>query len=70
MVSGLAFASDSGLYIKGITQDGATGVVTAHTSDFATDVKTAVGDSTSTSTANGITVSVTTTSGIVTGVQV
>ena len=70
LVSSLAFASDSGLYIKGITQDPTTGAVEAHTSTFATDVKTAIGDGSSTSTANGITVSVVTTSGSVTNVSV
>lgn len=68
LVSGLAFNGE-GSYITGITQ-GADGKVTASVSDFATDVKTAIGDGAASSTANGITVSVTTTSGSVTGVQV
>ena len=70
LVSGLAFTSTEGSYIKGITQDSTTGAVTAQLSNFATDVKTAVGDGAASSTANGITVSVTTTSGSVTGVSV
>ena len=56
-------------YITGITQ-GADGKVTAATSTFSTDVKTAIGDGAASSTANGITVSVVTTSGSVTGVEV
>ena len=70
LVASLAFASGSGLYITGITQDPTTGAVEAHTSTFATDVKNTIGDGESTSTANGITVSVVTTSGSVTNVSV
>ena len=68
LVSGLAFNGE-GSYITGITQ-GADGKVTASVSNFANDVKAAVGNGAASSTANGITVSVTTTSGSVTGVQV
>ena len=68
LVSGLAFSGE-GSYITGITQ-AADGKVSASVSNFADDVKTAVGDGAASSTANGITVSVTTTSGSVTGVQV
>ena len=68
LVSGLAFNGE-GSYITGITQ-GADGKVSASVSNFATDVKTAIGNGAASSTANGITVSVTTTSGSVTGVQV
>ena len=59
----------AGSYITGITQDD-DGKVTASASNFALDVKTAIGDGAASSTANGITVSVTTTSGSVTGVEV
>jgi len=61
--------SGAGSYITGITQ-AADGKVTASASNFANDVKTAIGDGAASSTANGITVSVTTTSGSVTGVEV
>lgn len=70
LVASLAFASDSGLYIKGITQDPTTGAVEAHTSTFATDVKDTIGNGFASSVANGITVSVVTTSGSVTSVSV
>ena len=59
----------SGSYITGITQ-GADGKVTAQASNFATDVKTAVGNGSASGAANGITVSVVTTSGSVTSVSV
>jgi len=62
-------AGGEGSYITGITQ-AADGKVTAAASNFALDVKTAVGGSSATSTANGITVSVVTTSGVVTNVEV
>lgn len=70
LVSGLAFASDAGSYITGITQDRTTGEVTAQLSNFANDVKAAIGDSSVSGAGNGITVSVATTSGSVTSVQV
>ena len=70
LVAGLAFASDSGSYITGITQDSDTGNVTAAVSNFANDVKAAIGNSSVSGAGNGITVSVATTSGIVTSVQV
>ncbi len=59
----------TGSYITGITQ-AEDGKVTANASNFALDVKTAIGNGAASSTANGITVSVTTTSGSVTGVAV
>ena len=62
-------AGGEGSYITGITQ-AEDGKVTANASNFALDVKTAIGDGAASSTANGITVSVTTTSGSVTGVEV
>ena len=62
-------AGGTGSYITGITQ-AEDGKVTANASNFALDVKTAIGDGAASSTANGITVSVTTTSGSVTGVEV
>ena len=62
-------AGGEGSYITGITQ-AADGKVTANASNFADDVKTAIGDGSATSTANGVTVSVVTTSGSVTGVEV
>lgn len=61
--------SGEGSYITGITQ-GDDGKVTASASNFATDVKTAIGNGSATSTANGITVDVVTTSGSVTSVSV
>jgi hypothetical protein len=61
--------SGSGSYITGITQ-GADGKVTASASNFANDVKTAIGNSTVSGANNGVTVSVTTTSGKVTAVEV
>ena len=67
-VSGLV-QSGTGSYITGITQD-ADGKVTASASNFATDVKNAIGDGDVSGTGNGITVSVVTTSGVVTSVQV
>lgn len=68
MTSGLAVGGASS-YITYITQD-ENGNVSAAASDFKTDVKTAIGNNTSTDTSNGVTVSVTTTSGVVTAVDV
>ena len=70
LVSGLAFQSDSGSYITGITQDPTTGKVTAQTENFEDAVLSTVGDGASLGTSNGVTVSVTTTSGKVTAVEV
>ena len=64
------YAATDDTYIKGITQDPTTKVLTAETGTFSTDVQNAIGFSTMDGSANGVTVSVDTEHGVVTSVVV
>ena len=64
------YAATDDTYIKAITRDESTGVLTAETGTFSTDVQEAVGDGDEGGSDSGVIVSVTTTSGKVTSVTV